>query len=234
MSFEPIPFTPKKPELQKHISYFYFLTTNDNFDTSYYAFPHINTVLNIHQRANFEIKEYYTRVYADAKNPYAACVQGIREYPLLAHLHGRLDKVTILFKPLGINQFGMENFGVVYNQPSMVFNSWDANPLYPNFLKSFYNTDDITLRCEILEDFLLKIYQPITAHNVLRKAIEMLNDVDIDISVDEISNQLGFNIRTFNRVFKKALGVSPMPYREIARFRHSLQNKMLSSNSTLR
>ncbi|TWR26505.1 helix-turn-helix transcriptional regulator [Mucilaginibacter pallidiroseus] len=230
MSFEPIPFTPKSPELQKHISYFYFLSTDDNFDTSYYAFPHVNTVLNIHQRANFEIKDYYTRVYGDTQTRYAACVQGIREYPLLAHLHGRLNKVTILFRPLGINQFGIENFGAKYGQPSMVFNSWDTNPLYHDFLAAFYNTESITSRCEILETFLLKIYQPIAAHTALFKAIEMLNDVENDISVDEISTELGYNIRTFNRVFKKALGVSPVAYRKVARFRHSLQNRMLSAS----
>lgn len=231
MKFEPVPFTPKHPLLQKHISYYYFLKTDDpSFETKYYAFPHTDTVLNIHKHANFEIKDYYTRVYADPDTLYNACIQGIREYPLLANLQGRLDKVTILFKPLGLNQFGIPDLGGNYPQPSAVFTSWDQHPLYRDFLHSFYQTDDIIARAQILEAFLLKLYLPIKPHDVLFKAMDLLTCFDNNFSIDYICDQLGTNVRSLNRAFRKALGVSPVGYRKVARFRHSLQNKLFNSN----
>lgn len=233
MKFEPVPFTPKHPTLQKHISYYYFLRTDsDDFETKYYAFPHTDTVLNIHQKTSFEIRDYYTRVYADPNVTYNACVQGIREYPLLAHLQGKLDKVTILFKPLGLNQFGAANIGEAYPQPSAVFTSWDENPLYADFLLSFYATMDTGQRAELLEAFLLSIYSPVSTDEVLFKAIELLSRFDEQISVEQICGELGMNVRTLNRAFKKSLGVSPVTYRKVARFRHSLQNKLFQKTVT--
>jgi len=231
MTFVPVPFTPKNPLLQKHISYYYFLKTDDpNFETKYYAFPHTNTVLNIHKGANFEIRDYYTRVYGDPTINYKVCVQGIREYPLLAHLQGKLDKVTILFKPLGLNHFGVNGFGELYPQPSAVFTSWNQNHLYKDFLDSFYQTDDIALKSEILEDFLLKLYQPIATDHLLYKAIDLLTCFEENFSIEYICNQLHTNVRTLSRAFKKNLGISPGAYRKVARFRHSLQNKLFNAD----
>jgi len=228
--FQPIPFTPKHPVLQQHISYYYFLKTDtSDFETRYYAFPHTHSVLNIHQKANFEIKDYYTRVYADPSTQYAACVQGIREYPLLAHLQGQLDKVTILFKPLGINHFISQPFGALYTQPSEVFGAWDNEPEYHAFLKEFYDTDDTGIRANLLESFLMSRYAPFAEYDVLAKSLELLSNFELDLSVETISNQLGLNVRTFNRLLKKHLGVSPVTYKKVARFRHSLQNKIFET-----
>jgi AraC-like DNA-binding protein len=230
MTFEPVPFTPKHPLLQQHIRYYYFLKTNDpGFETKYYAFPHTDTVLTIHQRANFEIKDYYTRVYTDAGCTYNACVQGIREYPLLAHLQGQLDKVTILFKPLGLNQFSIPAFGALYPKPSTVFTSWNDSPHYISFLNSFYQTNDITTRIDILEAFVLKMYQPVNTDQSLFKAIELLSRFDENYALDFICDELKTNVRALNRAFIKSLGVSPVAYRKVARFRHSLQNKLFDS-----
>lgn len=231
MKFDPIPFTPKNPLLREFISYYYFLQTKDDgFEQKYYAFPHIATVLNIHRKANFEINGNYTRVFSDANTAYIACVQGIRENPLLAHLQGDLDKVTILFKPLGINQFGLSDFGKTYTQPSEIFTSWDSQPAYHDFLNQFYGVTDIEQRIEILETFLLKMYQPVEQNNLLYKAIDLLTQFEENRSIEEICKVLEVNVRTLNRAFKRSLNVSPVAYRKVARFRNSMQQKILSSS----
>jgi len=230
MTFEPVPFQPKHILLRKHISYYYFLRTTDSFETKYYAFPHTHTVLNIHRRANFEIKNYHTRVYADAAVEYNACVQGIREYPLLADLQGQLDKITLLFKPLGLNCFGIPYFGDAYPKPSMIFTAWDDHVLYPKFLSDFYATDNIEERRDVLEAFLLAMYVSPGISDVLFEAIELLNNFDKPISIDKICEQLDVNVRTFYRLFKKHMGVSPVTYRKVARFRHSLQSKIFDTS----
>lgn len=230
MTIAPIPITPKSPLLQQFISYYYFLQTDDDFETRYYAFPHINTVLNIHQHASFEIEGYYTRVYGNTAKPYNACVQGIRELPLLAHLMGKLNKVTIIFKPLGINHFIDQPFGESHPLPSQPFTAWDDEPRYASYLQNFYRANTDEAKADILEDFLLPMYRPLPAYNQLNKSIQLLADWDRNLSIEEISEELQLNVRTFNRLFKKHLGVSPVTYRKVARFRHSLQNKLFDSN----
>ena len=230
MSFLPIPFTPKHPILQKYIRFYYFLKTeNSDFETKYYAFPHTDTVLNIHQRANLEIRDNYTRVYEDQNIRYNSCIQGIREYPLLAHLQGKLDKITILFKPLGINYFGVNHFGDQYTSPSSVFTSWNNYPAYKEFLNQFYATNDTNNRVDIFETFLMEIYEPIYTDNLLVKAIDLLTSFNDNHSIEEISDRLEVNVRTLNRIFKRNLGVSPVTYRKVARFRYAMQNKLVEN-----
>jgi len=227
MILEPVPFTPEHPLLKKHISYFYFLKTdNDDFEAKYYAFPHTDTVLNIHQKTNFEIRDYYTRVYPDAKVNYKACVQGIRQYPLLAHLQGKIDKVTILFKPMGINQFGVADFGRRYPSPSMIFSAWDSLPFYREFLDAFYANTDNAKRAGILENFLLRVFKPTDDAELMANAMDLLMRFEENTTIEQISAQLKVNVRGLNRTFHKHLGVSPVTFRKVARFRHSLESKI--------
>ncbi len=61
---------------------------------------------------------------------------------------------------------------------------------------------------------------------ILQKAINLLSDFDIEYSIEEIAKRLCMNNRSFNRMFNKHLGISPIGFRKIARFRHSLKNKL--------
>ncbi|WP_460680035.1 helix-turn-helix domain-containing protein [Mucilaginibacter koreensis] len=231
MNLQPEPYYPQHPLLKEHISYFYFLRTDADFEAKYYAFPHTHTVLNIHQHAAtvFE-QQYITRVYGDVTVPYLTSVQGIREVPLLAHLCGCLNKVTILFKPLGLNQFIRSPLQEIIISPSQLFTHWDHSPGYSYFLKKFYATSNNHIRAQLLEAYLLQQYCPLPEYQLLKRAVELLSDFEAELPIEEISIQIGLKERTFNRLFNRHLGVSPVTYRKVARFRHSLQNKLFEKN----
>jgi hypothetical protein len=131
-------------------------------------------------------------------------VQGYYELPLLVNLSGRLDKVTILFKPLGLNHFINKPFNEVVGKPSRIFTEWD-NSEYFTFLDAFYKTDDNKKRVLLLETFLQTIYKPLEKENLFQKALNQLTDFENDCSIQEIARNLSFNIRTFNRLFYKYL-----------------------------
>lgn len=57
----------------------------------------------------------------------------------------------------------------------------------------------------------------------------MLNDFNTEVSIEDIASKFSVSSRTLDRVFKKHLGVSPVGFRKIARFRHSLKNKIFHS-----
>ncbi|WP_205503589.1 helix-turn-helix domain-containing protein [Rufibacter psychrotolerans] len=231
MEIQPHTFTPQHPLLKKHVSYFYFLKTDSpTFETQYYAFPSTNTVLNIHRQVACDIQRYYTRVYEDPSNPYLAILQGMRELPLRAHLQGRLDKVTIIFSPLGLNQFLGVPFLQVGPKDSQIFTAWNHLPHYHAFLQNFYATQDNHTRAQLLEDFLLSLYTPLPEQELLEKTLALLADFELERSIEEISRHVGVTTRTLHRTFKKHVGISPVGYRKIARFRHSLHNKLVVSH----
>ena len=45
----------------------------------------------------------------------------------------------------------------------------------------------------------------------------------------DILNQINIPARTLNRRFREVIGVSPIEFRRIAQFRHSLNNKLFES-----
>ncbi len=222
-------FYPQNPLLKNHIEYYYFLKTDSPcFNTTYYSFPNTLHSFNIHKYADCEIKPNFTHLYESKKNKYFTVVQGYYELPLLVNLSGRLDKVTILFKPLGLNHFINKPFNEVVGKPSRIFTEWD-NSEYFTFLDAFYKTDDNKKRVLLLETFLQTIYKPLEKENLFQKALNQLTDFENDRSIQEIARNLSFNIRTFNRLFYKYFGISPGAFKKIARFRHSMKNKLFGN-----
>jgi len=221
---------PTSPILKRHIEYYYFLKTNSSdFNNTYYSFPNTLQSFNIHKNASCEIKTSFTRVYEDKANPYVTIVQGKYELPLLVHLKGRLDKVTIIFKPLGINQFINKTFAEVAAEECQVFTEWENDKEYIAFLSAFYKTNNNTERVLLLENFLLSRYYYKSESEVLQKPINQLMDFDKEYTIEEIAENISMNTRSFNRLFNKHVGITPISFRKIARFRHSLKNKLFSN-----
>ncbi|MEQ1923916.1 MAG: helix-turn-helix domain-containing protein, partial [Pyrinomonadaceae bacterium] len=143
-----------------------------------------------------------------------------------ANLRGKLDKVTIVFKPLGLNHFVRRPFSAICPNDSQLFIEWNEAESYPTFLDDFYATDDQAKRCDLLEDFLLSLHRPIENGVKLQNAISLLIDFEKALSIEEIACAIGLTTRTFNRLFRDNLGISPIGFRKIARFRHSLNFKL--------
>lgn len=220
---------PQNKILQKHLAFYYFLKPDDaNFDTKYFAFPNLLTPISIHQNVRTRIENYSTSVFGSKKKNNLAIIQGMRTQPLFVNLHGKIDKVTVVFKPLGLNYFVRRSFAEICPKDSQIFTEWEENDDYRKFLHKFYSTENQTERIEFLEEFLLSIYQPIENEELLQHSIAFLTDFESEKNVEEIAEEIGLNVRTFNRIFKENLGISPIGFKKIARFRHSLNNKFFN------
>ncbi|QHL87904.1 helix-turn-helix domain-containing protein [Nibribacter ruber] len=130
---------------------------------------------------------------------------------------------------MGLNHFLPVPFLKVAPKDSQVFTAWDALPEYHQFLHAFYATQDNTQSAKLLEDFLLSVYRPFPEYEVLQEALTLLTQFDEELPVEEIAQRLKLNPRTFHRLFKKHMGISPVGYRKVARFRHSLNNKLVDA-----
>ncbi|KAA9340357.1 helix-turn-helix domain-containing protein [Larkinella humicola] len=222
-------YYPKNPLLQKHIEYYYFLKTDSpTFLSRYFAFPNTLQAFNIHKNATCRIDPFSTIVEGRQPTPYLMIAQGKHETPLYVELKGLLDKITILFKPLGLNHFLDRTLQEVTPADSQVVNNWFEHPHCLAFLDAFYQTHDYHQRIDMLETFLLSIYRPLADAPLLDRALDRLLDFDHPMSVESIIAESKLTTRSFNRLFLKHLTISPVRFRKIARFRHSLKDKMVS------
>jgi len=226
-------FYPQNPILKQHIAYYYFYKNDaSDFKTAYYSFPNVTTPINIHRNVSVRIHETSVRVSENQSPNYAVIVNQIRDAPLLVNWEGKLDKVTIVFKPLGLNHFIKEPLSEAIHGMTQIFNCWNNAPDFNSFLPSFYACSENYSRVVLLEAFLLSAYSPFKQQDTLAKAIRLLSDFNEEKSVHEISHTLGMSTRSFDRLFVKHIGMSPICFKKIARFRDSLQNRLFNQNFT--
>lgn len=224
---------PRNKLLQQYIDRYYFLkTTEAGFSSRYYVFPSMITPLNIHKNVEVKLEENYTVVTGTAEPNFQLILQGMRKKPLAIKLEGVLDKITILFKPLGLNHFIKKTFSEVAASSSQLFTEWDSRPGFAEFIAGFYATEDNDRRIMILEEFMLGIFLPVKNYALMNTAVQQLKDFDKEKSITDIIDGVGSNGRSFDRHFKSMMGITPAGFRKIARFRHSLNNKVVNERFT--
>ncbi|WP_153800671.1 helix-turn-helix domain-containing protein [Foetidibacter luteolus] len=219
-------FYPKDPILKEHITYYYFLRTNsENFCKAYYSFPHTDHSFNIHKNAACRIDSNKICVYQQDSDSYLSIVQGKYDVPLFVELKGKLDKLTIIFKPLGFNHFINKPFADLAGQSSQIFSDWQNDACYQSFLDAFYDTPDNSRRVDLLEQFLMSKFHPFNRYSLLKQVVERLSSFNPEYSVAQIAGELGMHTRTLNRLFNQEIGITPIGFKKIARFRHSLNSR---------
>jgi AraC-like DNA-binding protein len=222
-------FYPTQAVLKKHIEYYYFFKSeSSDFNRIYNSFPHISTPVNIHRNVDVFISDSLIKVSESKHSNYTLTINQVRQIPLLVKWEGKLDKVTIVFKPLGLNNFLDRPLTDIVQGVSQIFSAWNNAPGFDLFLNHFYSCNENLGRVSILEDFLISIYNPLKNQVVLDEVLNLVSNFDNELSIKEIADRIGFAYRTLDRLFKKELGISPVVYKKIARFRHSLTNKIVS------
>lgn len=222
-------FYPEHSLLINCIEYYYFQKTGfDNFSTEYYAFPNTAHALNIHKDISCNINSHKVNLTGIRQENYLMLLNGRYRLPLHVQQNGKIDKVTIVFKPLGFNHFIKTSFNEVAQYPTQIFTEWNDINTIP-FLNQFFGEHDNKKQIVLLENYLLSFYQPFPEYPLLSEVLNTLSDFDRDFSIEEIAKRYSLSSRTFDRVFKKHLGISPVGYKKIARFRHSLKNKLFKS-----
>jgi AraC-like DNA-binding protein len=220
-------FCPISETLNRYIDYYYFFKNPDPaFRRTYYSFPNLSTAINIHKNVNVDIQGASVKITGAEKPNFVFIASQVRNKPFRVEWNGRLDKMTIVFKPLGLNHFIGKPFAQAVPSPVHPFNAWEKMPGYTEFLPDFYGTADLSARISILESFLLKVCSPFPEREVLQKALTRLANLDVPVRVGEVAAHLGLSERTFNRLFAKHIGMTPAGYRKVARFRKSLENKL--------
>ncbi|TWR28904.1 AraC family transcriptional regulator [Mucilaginibacter pallidiroseus] len=217
------PVYPVSPLLKEYIYCFYTLKSDaDNFQSRHYSFPHTFNAVTIYCGASIHYTGGQLAVTGNGSNNISCVLQGKRQSPLLVDMGGVLSRVTILFKPLGLNHFIDEALGDLITADPCLFNAWT--------IPADLFDDTRSVQMQLLENLLIRYYRPFTQRS-LQQALELLADVHSDRSMEMVAATAGLSLRTFNRLFKKHLGVSPITHQRIARFRYSLENKLFDERS---
>ncbi len=204
---------------------FYVFCLNANENISYIAFPHTNTAISFFKNTSINREGDNIHIHPIVQEVDTYCVEILGKYtrPVFVHYNGGFNEIALIFKPLGVNHFFREEFHTL--APEIVQNLNDG--AWVQFASTLYNCHDFESQVLVLESFLLSLlWQP--ELDAMYQAIEMLADTNIDYSIEEVASSINMSVKTFQRHFLKHLACTPIDYRRIARFRHSLGSGLLA------
>jgi AraC-like DNA-binding protein len=213
---------PANTALGSFIRYFYFLKSEQaNFKQTYATFPQLTTPLSLFTRvrSRLDADRRHASVWYDPKSKPHGEVDGIFTRPMIINYRGIIDEVTVVFEPLGLNQFLRCDLSEVAVGPaSRRFNPYGA--VFDQLLSKLFATRDMYQRRKLLEEFFLTQYQPFR-NEILSRSLKCLIEDD-NMSVSRIARSVGVSHKTLTRMFQRHLGATPVVLRKIARFRRSL------------
>ena len=210
---------PKSKILQKYIECFYVFNCESTLQLRYLAFPHYNTGLSFFMGVDIQRKDFQVNLVESSDLKVKIELLGKYINPLMIHYSGKIQEISIVFKPLGINRFLREN----YHSITPNFSQEYKNTKWQLFGENLFTAEN---KIQNLETFLLSEFKEMNEIRNLEASLNLIENMELNYSLSEITDKLGYNLKTFQRHFTKHLGCSIIDYRRIIRFRNSIEAKL--------
>ena len=203
--------------LQRYVDFYYLLSTAKCVEnTAYLAFPSPRTPLGFLNNASISRTPDKVRVDFSPNGPLEASIVGNFLKPLEVNFEPGIDEFAITFKPLGVNFFSPQNLGDILGEKVEQTSIFDK--LLPSAQKMIRGVDAI----DELESVLLSQFASNKQLEILESAIEIFEVSTNQVSEQQISKKLDISGKQLFRLFKNHLGVNPTQYRQLLRFRNTL------------
>jgi AraC-like DNA-binding protein len=183
------------------------------------AFPHYNCGLSFFK--GVEIQRNHFQVNLVEGSDLKVRIELLGKYinPLMIQYSGKIQEISIVFKPLGINRFLRENYNSIAPNFSQEYKSLE----WQLFGEKLFASDN---KIKSLEEFLVSEFKEENEIRKIEGSLTLLENLEANYSITEIADKLGYNLKTFQRHFTKHIGCSPIDYRRIFRFRNSIEAKL--------
>lgn len=213
---------PASPLLKQYIECFYLYTGEPSSRFRYLVFPHYNTGLSFFKGASVMRKQRCVEISAADYTTVKIEILGKYTYPLLIEYTGKLQEISIVFRPLGLNRFFRDN----YHSIAPAFSQELVSKEWQTFGETLFTGENDIIK---LESFLLAQLNEHPDFIRMEKVLSILSDPNNNTSISALAAQAGYTLKTFQRQFKKQMGCSPVEYRRICRFRHSINDRLNST-----
>lgn len=213
---------PTSPLLGKYIECFYIYEGKSNSNLRYVAFPHYNTGLSFFKGATVQRQNWSVQISENTSVGVHIEILGKYVTPVLIEYKGQLKEISVVFKPLGLNQFISDTYLAIAPK----FSQRLINSDWSRFAENLFLDDNDIIK---LESFLISQFSEHSELLPVQESLSWLENSNDQTSISDLAEFVGLNLKTFQRHFKKHMGCSPIEYRRICRFRNSLNNKLNSA-----
>ncbi len=159
-------------------------------------------------------------------------LDGQRDYPLAIVQQGDIDLVAVRFKPGGLAAFVPMPVHELSNLTLDLYTAFGADALV---LESqlFDSAHDAAQQITLLNLFFLQRLNIQAAHTFALYVAQCIAASNVRVNIHELSADVGYSIRTVDRLFQQHFGMSPKFYARIVRFQRALALMSKDVNITL-
>jgi len=210
-------FRPKNALVLEFVDYYYLDIKPKNIQTEFECFPHYNTTISLYKE-NVSLNKGEV-VFENKANPLQIFTP-VRQKVLKIRQLGKVHRIVIVFKPLGVQQF----------YKNIKFNDFirDYNFFSSLELSTIFSTEDTDIVTKKLDQFLFAKFTEYK-NSILEKSLSLIFNNLGSLSIQEIATEIKISRRHLNRLFNTHFGVSVKKFNEIVLFRKTLDKKLFNN-----
>jgi AraC-like DNA-binding protein len=212
---------PQSEQLKKWIKLYYIHeSANVEGQERITYFPNYTTTINIYQHSKVTWDDY-SRIHTyDAKAGFLQLLVSKFDRSREIIMRGRFKKISIVFNPLGINQFLRRPLSGLTESHFSFFDHF--GPTFDQLLATIFTAESLEQKRNLLDAFFCAQYIGFEETR-LTFAVEKIVENTEQVSIQEIAGALGISRKTILRLFKQHLAYSPSEYKSVVRFRRALE-----------
>jgi len=208
-------YKPKNPILSKYIEGYYFVKSAEpDFSLSYYTFPNNFQIVSCALESELAIEKDRLVSKHNKKGAFISTLTYNYSKPIKIEYRGKVNELTVYFKPLGLSHFS-RNVSESYTNQHFI-------PFLP--FEDFQREMTAVLCKSAIEDAIESLENYWISHlsnSNLEKIEQIIALVDV-MNVQQAAEKVQISRQYLHKVFKSYLGKSPVEYRRIQRFRNAI------------
>jgi len=215
-----IQIKPKSEHLKPLIKLYYIhkSTDKDAFEKITY-FPNYVTTINVYKNSKVSWNSISRTHVREVNNKFLKLLVGKFDRSREIILKGSYNKLTVVFNPLGLNNFLDIPLSNIVECHFSKFDYFGKS--FDQQLIQVFDSERIETKRDLLDKFFLSKLVGFTEHR-LSYAINRMFSCGGKITIQKIASELEISRKTLLRLFKTHLGISPVEYKSIIRFRNAL------------
>lgn len=221
-------YPPLNPLLKKYIECIYILThAAEEKPAKYVTFPSIFTIVSISEKSKAISKGNKLIIGQCDDNEVETHLVSDFNKPVYVQYEGKINEITILFKPLGINSF-LEHELHHYNTSN--FSEFLPFKDYRKAMIEILSLQNDTEKNQAVESYWLSKLIGFEHHFLETILFEMMFEKNEALTITELCEKNAISRTTLNKHFGRHICKTPSQFKKILRFRNAV-NKYSSSDA---
>lgn len=209
-------YNPKNETLSKYVDGYYFIEAAAHSEpVKYLTFPNNYHILTVFQNCQLKTEPYKITIWPSRQHNVKTQLVTRYKVPLLASYYRPVNEITMVFKPLGLNNFIAHPEKVLQQKKIEEFCPFAD---FKARMETIFEEGCRKEQRESLESYWLSKFQPKDCTLIG----SILSAVETEMGISKIAKKHEISRQYLNTLFLKNIGKPPSEYRKVLRFRKAL------------